>query len=784
MDDTNDTLTVRLKPAALDEIDMGVLRTSLDGRMLYMNRLARELAGPDVAPGATVQSLHLPDDSRQLLESRIAERRHSSSGWDYPLTVDRPDIGTQVHLRVSAVPELSLDGDVIGSIGLITDETMRRANLKIHEEINGAADWQGLLQAVDMRSRDVIAFDAIIISLISADRNALRKLYDRPKMETAAPAWRWWPMPAFVKADLIRLTAAQPDDVLALFESESYREMARNDIATREWLKLGYRHMLRRPVMRGGELQAMVTLLRLEDKPFSSEDAHRMDQLPIGEAVNMALALDAQKALEFGLELIGQLGAVAGDIDDVAKVLTQGLRTNFGWEHVSLFRVDTDAAMITLVEQAANEGSRLPTDYTQSITHGLLGHVALSGQPVRAAEVSNSDIYVEGIAGTRSEMCLPVPGQPVRWILNVESTIASAFASEEQDAVSRLLKVAGMILDRTMALQFNATVLESVADAVIQTTTQGRIQHVNRACVQLLERPAETMIGSHFSTLISAPGDEPDPPGFATRLVGLPRLAPAEIELLPQQGSPIPVLLSGESLPPQLGGKVYVASDLRARLQVQRMDSLQQVFRQVASESRLPLGLISAYLSELGSMSLGEDADELIDRSLRQLRRADLPLERIVRLAALGEGQELPVRPIDLAAFAARLVGELPLTQAREVQIGPATGMPQVLATRQELGFCAASVLGFLLRMKAQRDAVQIDIDGAASRPVLTFGLVDAGTREPSDTRLEARSEQQRDFALAIPVIQGLMKRMRGGFELDQGHRLRVRLTFTATEAP
>jgi len=772
-------LTVRLKPAALDEIDIGVLRASLDSRILYMNRLARDLAGPDLAQGAALHSLHLPDDSRTLLEERMAARRHSSRGWDYELTVDRPDLGTQVHLRVSAVPELSPSGEVVGSIGLITDETMRRANLRIHEEISGAGDWEGLLRAVDIRLRDVIVFDAIVISLISADRDCLRVFYDRPKIQTAAPAWRWWPMPAFIRADLDRLNSTQCDDVLELFESENYREMARDDLATSEWLKLGYRNMLRRPVKRGGEVQALVTLLRKSDRPFSMEDAHRMDQLPVGEAVNMALALDAQKALEFGLDLIGRLGGVAGSIDDVAKVLTQELRSNFGWEHVSLFRVDTDAGRITMVEQAANDGFRLPDGYPQSINEGLLGHVALSGQPVRVADVSQSEIYKEGLPATRSEMCIPVPGSPVRWILNVESTMASAFSGEEQAAVTRLLGVAGMILDRTMALQFSATVLEFVADAVIQTTSQGRINHVNPACERLLDRPAQTLIDTHLSTLISAPGSEPDPPGFATRLVAMPRLAPEEIELLPANGLPIPVLLSGASLPPQLGGKVYVASDLRARLQVQRMDSLQQVFRQVASESRLPLALISAYLAELGAMSLDDEANELIERSLRQLHRADLPLERIVRLAAVGEGQDLPVRSVDLVDFAACLVAELPPTQAREVLTCSPTCALQVLAARQELGFCASSVLTFLLRMKAQRDAVQIDFDGAV-RPVLEFELVDAETRQPSETKLVQRTEEQRAFALATPVIENLMKRMRGNFEVDHGRGLRMRLMFTA----
>lgn len=780
--DIEEMLTVNLKPSALDDIETGVLRLSLNGEILFINRPARDLAGPAVTHGSNVTSLALSSDSQQLLRERLEERRHSTSGWEYALILNRPD-GTQVHLRVSALPELDSTGEIIGSVGLITDETMRRANLEIHEEINGASDWQDLLKAVDSRLRDVIAFDGIIISLVSSDRKSLRVFYDRPCTWVDGPAWRWWPMPAFIKADLENLTMTQPDDVLRLFESESYREMARNDTPTRDWLKQGYRHMLRRPVKRGGELQAIVSLLRKDDKAFTREDAHRMDQLPIGEAVNMALAIDAQKALEFGLNLIGKLGAVAGDLGEVARVLTKELRSNFGWDHVSLFRVDADAEKITLVEQAAEEDFRLPTDYVQPINQGLMGHVAQSGQPVCETNVSDNKYYEKGIKETKSEMCLPVPGDPVRWILNVESKQESAFAKEEQEAVTHLLKVAGIILDRTKALQFNATVLESVADAVIQTTTRGHIQYVNSACVRLLERPSQSLINTHISKLISAPGTDPDPPRFATRLADMPRLAPVELELLGDGDVAIPVLLSGESLPLQLGGKVYVASDLRARNQVQRMNSLHQVFRQVASESRLPLGLISAYLDELSEMDLESEASDLVDGARRQLRRADLPLERIVRLAAVAEGQDLPLRRVNLAELAAELRNELPQIQQRDVLIGPTTKMPEVMATRQELGFCTESVLAFLLRMKAQNDVVQICIDGPMVRPVLAFMLIDSSTRNHSETRLEARSDEQRDFALAIPVIQSLMKRMRGAFEIDHSRGLRIVFTFTAAEA-
>jgi hypothetical protein len=381
-------------------------------------------------------------------------------------------------------------------------------------------------------------------------------------------------------------------------------------------------------------------------------------------------------------------------------------------------------------------------------------------------------------------MCLPIPGDRVRWILNVESTLASAFAAEEQAPVERLLGVAGLILDRTLALEFNKTVLECVADAVIQTTAQGNIQYVNPACAILLERTRDAIEGKHLSTLLSAADDSPTPLNLISELMDVERLLPRVVNLGFEGTKQIPVLLSGNALPPQIGGKVFVASDLRYRQQVQRMDALQDVFRQVASESRVPLALTTSFLEELQQHLSDANALDLVDKALGQVRRADLPLERVVRLAASGDGQELPLQPMALSDVAARLVAQLPETQRRKVKIGASSSDSSVMAARAELDFCASSLFAFLLRMKAQRDYIEVQVRHDSGGRVLELSLIDPLTKAESDTRLEPKSENEREFALAEPVIQSLMRRMRGRFELSQRTGLCLRLVLEPAEIP
>jgi PAS domain-containing protein len=786
MTTNSDKIVLRVNPTDVDAVPLGVMRGDPEGRIVYANSTVRRLIGPGMDVGARLQDFEFAPGSKAVVEANLQRRFDMREASDYSITLVKPD-QTRVHAEISGVPEYDAEGRFVGSVGFVVDKTLDRANLDIHAAISSASDWRELLRALDQSLGEVLAFDAISVNLISADRSALRVSYDRPRFSRdSEAAMRWWPMPAFVRADLDTILTTRPDDVVSMFNAPPYAQLKQSDPSTQDWLRLGYRHMLRKPIMRDGRLIAIVALFRLADQPFTQGDVVRVEQLPISEAIYIALALENHNELEFTLQLIRQLGSVAESIADVGSVLVESIREHFLWQHVSLFRVNHDTSTISMVHQSADSETRLPDSYEQPADEGLLGAVARSGKPIRTGNVRTTPGYREGIAKTESEMCLPIPGDRVRWILNVESTLSGAFAAEEQGLVERLLAVAGLILDRTLAIEFNKTVLECSADAVIQTTTHGQIQYVNRAGAEMLKRSAEALVGTHLSAFISAPqphgGDSTA--GYLTELLSRDNLAPHKVLFTIGENDKLPVLLSGNALPKQIGGRVYVASDLSYQEHVQRMDALQSVFRQIASESRVPVALAMSFLEELRERTSDQACLELVERSIAQLRRADLPLERVIRLAAVPEGQELPLQAIDLKDAITRLEADLPATHQRQLDVQAFDGLPLVSAALPELEFCAASVLAFLLRMKAQRDEVLVEAKRESKQVVLDFSLIEHSSKGPSSTRLEPRSEHERDFALAQPVIRNLLERMRGGFEISQKECLRVRLLFEAAEAP
>lgn len=776
------SLQVRFKARSVDQIRLGVLRVRPDGAIVYANEPATGMIGPEAAAGHSLFELELEPKSRKRLEGELKTRREAQRGADYPMRLRRRSDGTLLELHVAAVPEYDAADKMIGSVAFVADVTMEGVNRSIHEAMGDARDWRELLQTLCRTLHDVIAFDSLTIVLVSADRRSLRALYEEdPTAQTPGNVWRWWPMPPMIKADMDELRCARADVVAEMFSRTPYDELGRTDVPTQEWLKRGYRHLLRRPVMHDKRLVAIVCAQRKDAQPFDQRDIARLEQLPIGEVVNMALALQREEDMRFGIALMGRLGAVAGSIASVASVLVEQLRAHFEWPHVSLFRIDRDRGELLMMHQSAEAGTRLRAGYRQEIDRGLLGEVARTGQSVRVVDVKRHAGYVEGIATTVSEMCVPVPGQPVRWILNAESPLAGAFADEELRLVTPLLEVAGLILERTVALELKNSVLESMADAVFETSSDGVINDVNASCARLLGRPRSELIGMNLAQIVSAPGDDPDPPGFAARFVAADSIKPAKLELLDKDGEAISVVMSGSSLPAEVGGHVYVATDLRFAEQVQRMDTLRSVFRQVASEIRMPLSLASAFVQQAIDCGLGEPAGDPLDKALKQLRKADLPLERVVRLATVADTAALPRDRVEFAEVAAAIRDELPEQQRQEVVISTDGGEPIASAgSFPDLQFCASAVLAFFLRMKAQRDHVLIHVGRRGRVTRMSFELVDALKNRPSDTRFEERSAHEREFALAEPVIEDLMKRMKGRFEVRSEESMRIDLCLDA----
>ncbi|HEX6861493.1 MAG TPA: GAF domain-containing protein, partial [Thermoanaerobaculia bacterium] len=131
------------------------------------------------------------------------------------------------------------------------------------------------------------------------------------------------------------------------------------------------------------------------------------------------------------LEALNEIARTATldlELRPMLQRITDTLLQKFGWPFVALASVDAEQevfvceALSTLLPSAVNVG------YTRKLGTGVVGEVALKGEPILLDDVLASSNYVETMPGSRSELCVPVRhGGRIVAILNLESTEAGAF---------------------------------------------------------------------------------------------------------------------------------------------------------------------------------------------------------------------------------------------------------------------------------------------------------------------------------------------------------------------
>jgi PAS domain-containing protein len=431
---------------------------------------------------------------------------------------------------------------------------------------------------------------------------------------------------------------------------------------------------------------------------------------------------------------------------------------------------------------------------------GLIGKAHLDGKAVNAGDVRSdawAGHYHGLIESTRSELVLPVPGTEGRWLLNIESAFRDAFEDDEQASVEAQLRVAGFILERMSAFELASAVLKSIADAVIQTNELGVIVDVNPAAEKLLGRKRDELVQRNLDLFViieGAPTEEPprdDVDNWVTSDTGVPTDSPAAalmrvldspeplpLKLKRSNDVLVPVLMSAANLNGRVGGRVYVASDLSAQKRIERMEVLNKVFRQIVSEIRVPLALADAFLEQASTESVVQ-AHEHAEKARRQLRKADLPLERVLWAASEDQISRPPRQVFDLRSALMELVAELPVAEAGLVQLPRHEGSSRIRAPRHELLFCIRSVVTYLLRRRAQVEALVIRWRLSSTRALISLSLVSpSGTIAPS-----AVEAAEVDLALSEHVLENLMDRMGGGYVADK-ERARYRLFLSIGKSP
>ena len=733
-----------------------------EGVFTYGNRAMSEIIGGESVEGKTLTDVFRGDHLavvREHLDSRFSR----GVADEYEVEAVRPTDGVCIPIRCSAMPDINDQGEIVGTIAIVRDLLVDDVSSAVHKAVEDLRDGRAILQAVARQCERIVPFDIFGVNLFSADGEHSRTFYLYPESPFQLGV-RWRQMSDYAKK-LVEtnqiINVPDLEEWLARPEWQRYRE----DPDTQQFLRMGLHSSLSFPVVSGSRVVATVGFARKRDKtPFTKLDEERLARLPLGAAVHMALHYQERDELKFALKLMSQIASGPGSTDFIAKTVIEEMAQHYEWENVSIFRPDEQEGQFWLVRQKAQKKSfLLPDDWHHPLDKGVTGRVYRTAKALNISDVTAPefrDFYLAACPGSRSELCIPIlVGGRVYWVLNLEASQRNAFAREEQETLENILREVAVVLELVSQTQIFTELLKHSQDSVIQTDFRGTIVQTNPATEALLGYSEEEMKGTTFATCFKD-SDQ------ARRVQEAKDVPNDEVPLVRKDGSEVTILLSGTSLPTEIGLKVYVCNDLSKRKRIETLEILRQMYNEIASQIKTPLSLAFTWLGKLRQAEIPPPAADLLDKTAKQLHKVDLTFERLLfyeRHESIGPVErslfEIPV-------LVSKIRQELPNSEASRIEVTAGTDVPPVSGDIFQIWFCLELLLAYLLRFVPEEGKVTVDISSRDGRVITIVRgrapRVSGGTiAEYAETRWAIRAITE--MALGERMIRSFIKRNHAG---------------------
>lgn len=754
----------RVSLASLDNFGLAVARFDRAGVLTYQNAAAARLLG--VPPDTYVDiSMLFPNEAmRTRVRAEIRERMKGKCA-NYRTAFHPPCAGgeaSDIPVSVFAFPDSDTEGEVLGSITLIQDLREDVLRERIHKAIEENADNQTMFRELSSHLALLFDFDELRVVTISNSRVHLRRLFTSNDLANARYPFRWWPMPPFLQETLHEWqpTIMETDEMLA---DPNYRELLERDDATRAFFESGVRQILSVPIYDDNHIVAFFSLDSCVGGRYNEESLKLLQRLPIAQAVLAAIHREQRDLQNHKSKLLCDISAKSTNVRSVAQELVQRLVNDFGWAHVSIFQCDSARCQFRLVFQSnMSDSPVLPKAFeisgdsaSSAIIEAATTESLVSVTTTRARGALAAQ---QGFKPAGSQLALPIKGRNILWILNIESTYENAFSTEEIDLLQTLASEIGKVLRLSTMFEMQSAVLGSINDAVIETSETGLVRWSNHAAHMQFGLDNDARDHACIFDLIVDPA-------IRDKVRTSKYFEYVHLDMHGVGGRQVPVLMSGTMLPSHLNGRVYVITDFTYQKEVQRLTELKDVFRQAAFEGRVPLSLASVWLKQLADEHPA--LRESVDKIAAQLKRADLPLERLLRLFS-AEATPAADPRADMNLALRMTLAELPHSLLNEVDSSISTVPLPVAVSFDDLQFCVESMISFGLRTRPQSKKLRVcseldDVNAVFS--VQGDWSPDMSSDQPLGPAEQTRRKSLSDLALGQSVIERIIDGGRGYYE-------------------
>lgn len=762
----------KLDLASLENFDLPVLRFNLEGICTHANAAANELMELPSAVGLLLCDLFPEPVDREKLMAEVSIRLSGQASF-YNTHCTLPGSMQRVPISVFGLPETGEDGRVSAKLAIVRDMREPHAVRDMHEAMDKLDSAQAIFEEMARLVQPLLPYDEMRVVAVSHDRRYLRRIFSTDAKAEHTYPFRWWPMPEFLRRSMESETP-RVIDIDEMFGQRDFAKLAETDKGTRNYRNSGVRWCLSLPVWQGDRIVAFVSFDSRAEQPYGAKHLALCERLPLSKAAIMALQQEENRRLHKFVKLLGDMAAQAADVHKVAELLTQRLAHHFDSDHVAIFQYDEDHDCLRVLSEASNTGCPLGNTPVLHREKGVVSHAFYNRQviniPNLAERPPSMPGYVEGVQGMQSELAIPIAGDTHRWVLNIESRLQRAFIEEDVVTVKMLALEAGHILDRVALLELRNAVLNVIQDGVVETNRSGTIRRVNTAASQMLGHSESELQGRPLAEFIA---DEP----VARQLTSQHTFSARTTALLNKDGGKVNVLLSGAALPDNVGGRVFVATNLTYEMEQHRVAALKDVFRNASLESRIPLALAAEQLSSL--VRKNPALDDQVRWILQQLRKADLPLERLLRLAATEGHATTTRRLVDLHHLLDSVLSQMPENEVNALHISLSKQPVWVRVAVEDLRFCVESMLAFALRTKPQSRRVEISVSSTGDQADITVRgdwVPDMGFSDSDDIRHRWRRQTTCDLALATGPLADIVEAEGGRFTSEMNNRVLLRI--------
>lgn len=771
---TDLTRPIRLQNEIYDRFLLGIIQLDPDQRITYTNQSMRDMLGMEGMDwkGWKIDRI-VPEEDLPILRSQL-EKRWKGQSDEYEIHLRRQDDERNVPVRISASPHKDRHGNVIGTMGIVRSIVGE----KMHHSIESLRNCNDLLKAVANLLRSALPFDRLYVAVFSKDKRHVRNLFTFSPNGFSDSNKRWWEMSPAMLVWSKRRKIIPIKDLETFYAKPEFRHL-KNDPVIKEILQK-FRSFIYYPIFKKNDLVACMAIYSANENPYTEVHCRLLKQLPMDAAVLSALSFEENDRFLFLLELLKEISSKGNNVKKTAEIIVARIARHFEWESVALLRVNRMNRKITLLSQSnLSNDFRIRDDYEQKIDEGILGEVYATQKAVLIDDVTREEFkhrYKETVPQTRSELCMPIVSGDLFWLLNIEDPRTNAFSEDEKEALKLVIDEIKVFMERTWLRSFMNKALISTSDAVLVVDDDGTVTLSNSAAQRMLGYEQAELEGKSLKDLLIDSNMSDD-------LIQKDSMPNVRVTMKTKADKEIRLLLSKFQLHEEISSNIIIAKDLSLEDRVQELEYIGKLYYEIAIQTKTPLTLAFSWLRRAEAQNKNSNIRELIEKTLRQLRKMDLTFNRLAMYDK--SNTESPGFPYDemLIEFEevwSNLESTFPKTEMERVRL-TTSGEPCYLrGDTFYITFCFETIFSYLLRYVPDDDVLQTDlVYGAENLHVRINGYFPPKPVE-KDRASESRaiSKTLMDMALGEGILRSFIAKCGGTYYPRRITDHRIEFTF------